>query len=172
LTLDQLDYGIKVIINAYENKTTLYEEDLQKLLEDNNRKDMKLKEFAKVNENNKKLIEQLESKLEEAVEENKYLSEYVKGMKKELKALEEFKASIFDSIKSNEYKGSFKEKQSNNDDSIVYAKTLGHNKKRSIASELSSTLTEKPGIKHDYTVKSLYRDNKPKDERIVLSDKR
>jgi hypothetical protein len=45
---EQLEYGIKLIIDAYENKGVIYENDIKILLEENEQKDMKIRELMGV----------------------------------------------------------------------------------------------------------------------------
>jgi hypothetical protein len=145
----------------------MYEEDLQKLVDDSNKKDIKLKELMKTNEISRKNIEQLEAKMEEVVEENRYLNECVKKMTKELKALEEFKSSIFESIKTNESKGGFK---ADHNDSIIY-KSYGHDKKTSFTSELSN-LTDR--VKNEINYPSVSRNSRiiKDNNKIVGADRK
>jgi hypothetical protein len=176
--IEQIDFGIKAIINAYETKCAMYEEDLQKLLAENNKKDKQIKELSKLNDNHNKIMEQLQIKYEEAIEENKYLNDYLKNVKKEMKGLEEFKSSIVDSIKTNEFKGSFKgivaaaESGSANDSGYLISKTL-RNKKRSFANEISIEKSNiiKPDVHTNFT--NLYKNKLIKDnDKFSFSDKR
>jgi predicted nuclease with TOPRIM domain len=150
----------------------MYEEDLQKLIEENNKKDIKIKELTKNNENNLKIIQNLEAKIEELSEENNYFNEYIKNLRKENKSLEEFKSSIFDSIKTNEIKCTFKESENvfNNNDSGFVSKVF-RQKKKSMSSEISSLINEKNTVSNFNSTKGNSKILKDKD-RVILPDRR
>jgi len=101
---DQINYAIKLIIEAYENKSKIYENEIKQLNEEINQKDFKIEEFNKKYLQLEKEKEILEENVARILEENNYLVEIINNLTNENKKLEKFKVSILESIENNEIK--------------------------------------------------------------------
>ncbi len=71
---EQLEYGIKLIIDAYENKGAIYENDIKILLEENEQKDLKIKELLSYVEEITKERDYFKNKYNKLNEEHKKIA--------------------------------------------------------------------------------------------------
>jgi hypothetical protein len=95
---EHLNYAIKLIINAYETKSQIFENELRRL---NEELEQRANEYENNLRNLNKEKEYLEEKIEKEMKENKEYAQQIEIIINENKKLEKFKKSILVSINDN-----------------------------------------------------------------------
>ncbi len=130
---EQLEYGIKLIIDAYENKGIIYENDIKILLEESEQKDNKIRELFSAIQELTKERDFYKNNFEKYAEDNRKNSDNFKRMNKRKKEIQT-KINLSDSSYENHEAENLKTKIidvsdiRNNKNDVKHSRNIQHQK--------------------------------------------
>ncbi len=95
---EQLQVGVKIIINAFENKIAFFDKEMSNLREALKLKDEKISELESILENISEDLKKCQEFNSNLINENKYLSDLIEKFNEDNSKLSKFKNSILSSL--------------------------------------------------------------------------